>query len=851
MKWVDSSFIFLIYKNLSGLCSDTAIYEALYLDNNTGARFKKAQTAWPNHRTYYDYASGYFEDSNHGENIFPEKVDGEEQFSLASLIYNRFMDIAKDKYGNDKEFLKRALIRYCRYYRIDSKYINSLKEKDFKGILYQLISDAKEADSTTPSIIVYENRSPRPSSTKNHKDFFNFEIDKNEYKKWNEGFTLSESFELLDTDQDLIIRFYVLQNKIKNALESKTISEEERNQTIELIEKTIIFIKEDLDFFMTYLPQAKSKRIIPLEEELCIGDSDNLPIFIGDLYLAMADLLSERVKSDEITHIRYMQARAYYRDAEELFERAELLETEYFISRGRNTNSLKSKERLSRAYLRHAVLYCRLIDLEYTLSLWKDSCADYLRSCQELLDKSRKFPNTNIQTYTEIVQLLKNLSEKIEKSKESSYEWPETVSIQKLKADSNFSPSVKAICSADFDSVISKDYLKSENIELSILQIIAAGNIPLLHLNQIADNAAMFRLVHNPVFQTLCRTGTIALSCYGNIRGANEYMLNNMNKSLHDYKFSSIDLLNDPNMGEDYRQELYQCLTGKISYSDLIRKIPAEFRERMDYVYDGYRILEELFSSSSISAYHQNTNIRFPKRNLTVRQARSLPEMIDLRCKELREDDEVYPIDGRHELLNFFEEQQKIAKEYHYDTRSRYQALFQQKKYVAPSYHENFDKLNELINYCYCASNASRSSDYFYNTISDEMLRVHPKKFSDFADNTTGIVIKEAFNRYKRKMSDTNQVSNILALTDLYEISANVRKAKMEKINMDKIISNVEGCTGMQYIPSQTGDILPVDFNYKSLEKNVANVVVDNKNAIKEGYEKDGMEWNTTIDLKK
>lgn len=880
MFYADSNFIFLLYKELSGKSTDISIYYDFFMEpKNVGLKFKDKHI-WPKDQTWYTHIYDTYQNADVDFEKFSKehisstirnkfisygKIRSSDEITLSSVIYIRFLHIAKNTWNNNRNLLKKFVISYCHYYRLNPDFISALKKLSYEDIIYQLIL---EASSTRGEGRPGEQNTPNPilaflPDTQTEAEWL---------KEWLRDckFT-NKTKECHSLTLKWIARYHFLKNKL---LSFSADSKEEWEKALFVIDEFIAFVTNMLDLYIYYLPEISSVKFDALPKALCYGDEYNFPAFLGELYLIKSTLLINVPKSsNEITlSLHLNHAKKCLLDAEEILSRS--LKMEEYTNKSKN---YFIEPLLGKVFLNRVHFYCRLVTTEDHECRMEDLCQEYLDPCKKALLQARKLLDTSTDEYqnaknefitTFFAQNTPTL-QRVVLPEESDHtttstprrdlqnyiacadsmnldlSWLHTFQFKSEKNSTYLPHAYKTVYSADFDSVLSPNLENSWKLELSIFQIIASGITIVLQLNQITDNIAMLKLLHNPSFQALCRKGMIVLSCYGDILVPRDYLYDALTKDIKSFEFSSSIWFNHPKFGQTYRNLMYQCLTENITYAKMMSELPDMIKHDLDFCYDSYRLLLELFPPSMIRQYHQNPKIRHPHMPLTKGNFITLNNAIDSRIKDLREDNDFYPIPERLDFLDFCTIQQNKALQNGYTTRSEYRNLLPEKEFLkqmTPQYQNYWNWFESLVNYAYCISNGSRSSDHIYNTLTHDILRLHPEQSIRNSSSTDNLIINDAYTRYRNDNISSWQMSNLMSMEDLLEISMTVREHYLQTPDTDKCLAQIESNTGMKYDSTKSGDALLVKFGYNRGNGAASEVSLSKNSTQTTSQTKDGVE---------
>ncbi len=872
MNYPDSNFIFALYKELSGIETDVSIYDHFFMGNKD-VRFRfKEQHVWPKDDVWYkhllkNYKLEDFTDFVH-THVSPElrqkfpsigAKSNPDDVTLSSVIYVRFLLVAQEKWNNNFDLLKKIVLFYCRKYELTSERIAFLKKCSYADMICSLIVEASSTRGESRNL----------SQTSSEIQLLSVLLDTMDTAEWLSNYNDNQSH-LNPLMLKLIASYHFLKDKLMRDCKPNN-SKDTLERASHIADEMILIITDMPEIYIQYLPIVSSDKIKPLSKMMCIGDEQNPPAILGELYLRKAQLLLYLAKQEQehtaLLHIYH--AKKYLLDAEEtISQHLEIEKISLMIYSNQKSKIITSL--LKTIYLYRVFLYCQLANTEKHPCRMVDLCNEYMEPCQKAFQKAAALSDECDAQYQQIQKVfqttffdhnspvlkrvvcpennvpdydLETMKQYISCASISDPDtsWLKSFQFQKESNDTDLLLNTKTVFSADFDSFLSKNMEDSSQLELSIFQIVASGITIVLQLNQITDNIAMLKLLHNPAFQVLCRKGVIVLSCYGNILTPKQYLINALQKDRKDFEFSSSKWFNHPVYGTPFRTQMLQCLTGEITYAQMMAQLPNDIavKNEMDFCYDSYRLLMELFTPSTIRQFHQNGKIRYPQRPLTSQNALSLIDTVDFRIQELREDDKYYPLAERQDFLDFCTMYQEEARERDLlqespFTRSDYFAkifpndkLFKQ---LAPQNQSFWNWYKSLIIYSYCMSNGSRSSDHIYNTIAQDILRLHPEQSIHNHSVASNLIVKDAYTRYRQENLPSSQTANVMQLADLLDISMTVRKYNLERMNQDSRLARLEQNTGMKYDITKSGDSILSGYNYGA-ENGTATSVIFTKNS--------------------
>lgn len=357
------------------------------------------------------------------------------------------------------------------------------------------------------------------------------------------------------------------------------------------------------------------------------------------------------------------------------------------------------------------------------------------------------------------------------------------------------------VFSGGFDSVTGQDPNKLNDLELNIFQLAASGKTILLQGPQILDNLNTLRLLHTIDFEMLCDMGIVAFSSYGNIKSTKDFIISRLKNS--DFKFSSFPEYDDQNIGLSLREAVLYGLERNLPFQRIVGRIPQHLRERMELVYDGYRIAGECFREADILKYHQNPKIRTTKFHLLApgnhMSAYGLPDILHKKIEELEEDQRLVPIEKRDVQLRQFRELesrgQKPAQEgRRCKYRSDYDHMIDGLKENGEFEDEVLELFRRLVHSCYLFYNGKLSCEKVILPMSDPELCVHHRN-QELQQSI--FKVDYAYKRYKR-MSVAEQ--NVVGWSNIAECVLNAREVAVDpSVPLEDKAMMMHRATGLVY----------------------------------------------------
>lgn len=197
----------------------------------------------------------------------------------------------------------------------------------------------------------------------------------------------------------------------------------------------------------------------------------------------------------------------------------------------------------------------------------------------------------------------------------------------------------RAVYSGVFDSVLGKNpAVQRTPVELAEFQILASSQTSLMQMNQVVDNLTTLQMLHVPGYRAACRAGIITLSCFGGVDDPRSYLERNLLNP--NFRFSSADdfaLAGDATEEElqrSCRGIMYRYLNGQARLSDF----PSACRAHMEFLAESYRLMFDSYQPSDLRRYHQNPARRYPPRQGSAPQPRTLYAVLRDRLSRLVEE---------------------------------------------------------------------------------------------------------------------------------------------------------------------------------------------------------------------
>lgn len=365
-------------------------------------------------------------------------------------------------------------------------------------------------------------------------------------------------------------------------------------------------------------------------------------------------------------------------------------------------------------------------------------------------------------------------------------------------------PETKLVFHTVYDSAAEQTAAHRELMYLQTLQMAATPGVKILfQLPQLLDNAYVTgTLLHDPGFCSLCSHDIIVLSSYGSILDPKEYIIRNLRDP--GFLFSASPWLRLPQI----RQILADGLRDGKSFAALSPLLPLSSREELSRLYSGYCRASTLFKRSSIRRYHQQFS---PAGVLQKGPQLELSHMVAYRLEQLNQDQGIYPLPGRSQLLSQLEQVQKAAQDARARTRSDYRALIQQWQTQAAFSPDLLAQANRLVDLCYGHSSGYRSTQYILSVSAqpDDPLCVHSYIQPQVSDPVG--VVSYAMN-FARRAVDGQDTPQVLGLDNVLELALIVRQLAAEEEAGAALSRRLEQETGIGYAPDPAGDLRPSSF---------------------------------------
>ena len=180
----------------------------------------------------------------------------------------------------------------------------------------------------------------------------------------------------------------------------------------------------------------------------------------------------------------------------------------------------------------------------------------------------------------------------------------------------------KPVYSGSFDSVLGSDPAQQKPAELTAFQLLGSAQTSLLQMNQVVDNLAVLRLLHEPGFRAACREGLISLSCFLDIHTPALYL----RRKLMDpgFRFSCSQAFTLPESFFCLDADAQQRYLRRSPRGVMLRYLEgnatlSEFpdgcdKQEMDFLAESWKLAFDSFRPSDLRRYHQNDASRFPPR---------------------------------------------------------------------------------------------------------------------------------------------------------------------------------------------------------------------------------------------
>lgn len=368
-------------------------------------------------------------------------------------------------------------------------------------------------------------------------------------------------------------------------------------------------------------------------------------------------------------------------------------------------------------------------------------------------------------------------------------------------------PETKLVFNTVYDSAAAQNTAQTDMMYLQTLQMAATPGVKILfQLPQLLDNAYVVgTLLHDPGFCTLCSHEIIVLSSFGAIIDPKKYIIRNLNNP--NFIFSASPWLQLPQI----RQILADGLVNGKSFAALAPLLPLPSREELSRLYSGYCRASSLFKPSAICRYHQQ---KAPAGVLQKGPQLELSDMVEYRLGQLNEDQRIYPLPGRSQLLSQLEQVQYAARDARAQTRSDYKSLMQQWQTGGTFAPDLLEQADRLVDLCYGCSSGYRSTQHILSVSADfdDPLCVHSHIQPQVSDPIG--VVSYAMN-FTRRTADPHSAPQVLGLDNVLELALIVRQLTAEEHKGDALSQHLEKATGIGYAPDPDGDLRPSSFCIK------------------------------------
>lgn len=187
-----------------------------------------------------------------------------------------------------------------------------------------------------------------------------------------------------------------------------------------------------------------------------------------------------------------------------------------------------------------------------------------------------------------------------------------------------------AMYSEAFDSVPGAVPKNKDHMEIELFRNLINCKTVVLNGGQIMDNWNMLCLLHQEGFQKVCEQGCVVYSPYGTLDKPSDYLKSRLNPE-GSFLFSSFRGFNVRDVGDAAlrtREAVRNALEENAPFFRLKQKLPAmneEDQSKLEQLYEGYRIADEVFSPERSAMFHQDPSIRSKKN--TIRFWTSNPEI--------------------------------------------------------------------------------------------------------------------------------------------------------------------------------------------------------------------------------
>ncbi len=524
---------------------------------------------------------------------------------------------------------------------------------------------------------------------------------------------------------------------------------------LEMHLQLLVFLNQKInrgtfDDLCVALPDPAGGAVQPLEEFLCVGDHERLPLFYAQVLVWTAQAYSRRSGCGNQKIIDRFLIQKRLEQAEEIIQ-------------GRREDN-------------------------FVDSRMADRCKMF---CDRLVSEIREVRSS---------------------SEDTGQKRGGQVPAVKVNQDQDCFAVFEPVFSGCFDSVTGQDEKNLNDLELNIFQLAAGGKTILLQGPQIVDNRNILQLLHTEGFEMLCKMGIVVFSSYSDIRNTDDFIKDRLKNQK--FKFSSFPEYNDPEMGAELRKIALDGLERRLMFREIEGSIPYWLRERMELIYDGYWLAGECFREEDILRYHQNGELRKGKFPLhacgTGWRNESLPVILHEKLEELEEDQRQMRkeleagqrkalIDGREEYLHWFAELERIAQQP--DSagkcckyRSDYDHLIDKLKKEGRFDSAVLESFRRLVHTCYLLYNGKLSCEKVILPMSDPILCVHHKN-QELQENV--FRVDYAYKRYKR-LSDAER--NVVGWGDILNYVLDARDVMIDpSIPSERKAMMMKRATGLAY----------------------------------------------------
>lgn len=291
------------------------------------------------------------------------------------------------------------------------------------------------------------------------------------------------------------------------------------------------------------------------------------------------------------------------------------------------------------------------------------------------------------------------------------------------------------VFSGCFDSASGNDQSKLTDVELNLFQLAACGKTILLQGPQIVDNRNILQLLCTTNLRMLCKMGIVVFSAYGQMKSTRDFIINCLNNP--NFKFSSVPEYNNSIKGTELRRVITKGLNASLPFENIKEELSVEVRQKMEPVYDAYRIAAECFCEEYTMKYHQNPQLRSTNFKIS-RQSDNmlrlgLADVLHEKLEDLIQDQRVFPVNKRDTLLQQFKELEQLAQSPNKNgnvcqSRSDYEYMITdlRKKDVFPE--ETLNLFQNLIHTCYYLYNGKLSCDKVIIPMTEPMICVYREK---------------------------------------------------------------------------------------------------------------------------